>query len=85
MTSTAPDISGLCRPRFAAVKDAFARNFTDAPEGLNEQAARFSVVIAGETVVDLWAGPDPDPRLLDRQGHHGAIDGLGGPARQAGL
>jgi len=61
MTSTAPDISGLCRPRFAAVKDAFARNFTDAPEGLNEQAARFSVVIAGETVVDLWAGL-ADPR-----------------------
>ena len=61
MTQTAPDISGLCPPRFAAVKDAFARNFTDAPEGLNEQAARFSVVIAGETVVDLWAG-QADPR-----------------------
>ncbi|MBA3050051.1 serine hydrolase, partial [Brevundimonas sp.] len=51
-----PDIHGLCPPRFAAVKDAFAANFTDAPEGLNEQAARFSVCIGGETVVDLWAG-----------------------------
>ncbi|GLS02090.1 esterase [Brevundimonas denitrificans] len=51
-----PDISGLCPPRFAAVKDAFTANFTDAPEGLNEQAARFSVCIGGETVVDLWAG-----------------------------
>jgi CubicO group peptidase (beta-lactamase class C family) len=61
MTDTAPEISGLCPPRFAAVKDAFARNFTDAPEGLNEQGARFSVVIAGETVVDLWAG-HADPR-----------------------
>jgi CubicO group peptidase (beta-lactamase class C family) len=51
-----PDIHGLCPPRFAAVKDAFAANFTDAPEGLNEQAARVSVCIGGEVVVDLWAG-----------------------------
>lgn len=50
------DISGTCPDRFAAVKDAFAANFTDAPEGLNEQAARFSVCLAGETVIDLWAG-----------------------------
>lgn len=51
-----PDIHGVCPSRFAAVKDAFARNFTDAPEGLNELAARFSVCVEGETVVDLWAG-----------------------------
>jgi CubicO group peptidase (beta-lactamase class C family) len=51
-----PEIHGLCPPRFAAVKDAFAANFTDAPEGLNEQAARFSVCIGGETVIDLWGG-----------------------------
>ena len=50
------DIHGVCDPRFAAVKDAFAANFTEAPEGLNEQAARFSLLIEGETVVDLWAG-----------------------------
>ncbi len=56
-----PEISGLCPARFDAVKDAFAANFTDAPEGLNEQAARFSVVIEGETVLDLWAG-QADPR-----------------------
>ncbi len=55
MTS-APEISGLCPPRFQAVKDAFAANFTDAPDGLNEQGARFSVVIAGETVLDIWGG-----------------------------
>lgn len=61
MTDASPDISGLCPPRFDAVKDAFARNFTDAPEGLNEQGARFSVVIEGETVLDLWAGL-ADPR-----------------------
>ncbi|MDP2764733.1 MAG: serine hydrolase domain-containing protein, partial [Brevundimonas sp.] len=54
--TTLPDIHGLCPPRFAAVKDAFAANFTDAPEGLDEQAARFSVCIGGETVVDLWGG-----------------------------
>jgi CubicO group peptidase (beta-lactamase class C family) len=61
MTDASPDISGLCPPRFDAVKDAFARNFTDAPEGLNEQGARFSVVLEGETVIDLWAG-QADPR-----------------------
>lgn len=52
----APDIHGLCPAQFNAVKDAFAANFTDAPEGLNEQAARFSVTIDGEVAVDLWAG-----------------------------
>lgn len=56
-----PEISGVCPPRFTAVKDAFAANFTDAPDGLNEQAARFSVVVEGETVLDLWAGL-ADPR-----------------------
>jgi CubicO group peptidase (beta-lactamase class C family) len=55
MTSL-PDIHGICPPRYAAVKDAFAANFTDAPERLNEQAARFSVCIEGEVVVDLWGG-----------------------------
>jgi CubicO group peptidase (beta-lactamase class C family) len=49
-------IHGTCDPRFAAVRDAFAAHFTDAPEGLNEQAARFSVLIEGQPVVDLWAG-----------------------------
>jgi CubicO group peptidase (beta-lactamase class C family) len=55
MTSS-PDIHGVCPPQFAAVKDAFAANFTDAPEGLNEQGARFSVCMGGEVVVDLWSG-----------------------------
>lgn len=50
------DIHGHCDPRFDAVRDAFAANFADAPEGLNEQAARFSVLIEGEPVIDLWAG-----------------------------
>lgn len=51
-----PDIHGLCPPRFSAVKDAFAANFSDAPEGLNELGAGFSVCIDGETVIDLRAG-----------------------------
>lgn len=50
------EIHGHNDPRFDAVREAFAANFTDAPEGLNEQAARFSVLIEGEAVVDLWAG-----------------------------
>jgi CubicO group peptidase (beta-lactamase class C family) len=50
------DIHGVCPPRFAALKDAFAANFTDAPEGLNERAARVSACIDGEVVVDLWGG-----------------------------
>lgn len=51
-----PEIQGLCPSEFAVVKDVFAANFTDAPEGLNEQGARFSVRIGGETVIDLWGG-----------------------------
>ncbi len=54
--TTLPDIHGVCPSRFAAVKDAFAANFTGAPEGLDERAARFSVCVGGETVVDLWGG-----------------------------
>lgn len=50
------DIQGVCAPGYEAVREAFAANFTEAPEGLNEQAARFSVLVEGEAVVDLWAG-----------------------------
>jgi CubicO group peptidase (beta-lactamase class C family) len=46
------EIYGFAQPRFAAVKDAFAANFA---EGL-ERGARFTLVEAGEAVVDLWAG-----------------------------
>mgnify|MGYP003635133986 FL=1 len=51
-----PDIHGICPDRFAAVREAFAANFSDAPEGLNELGARFSVCIGGVPVIDLWAG-----------------------------
>lgn len=55
MTQTV-EIHGTCPTQFSAVKDAFAANFTDAPEGLNEVGARFSITIEGETAIDLWAG-----------------------------
>lgn len=51
-----PEIHGPCPARFAAVKDAFAANFVEAPEGLNERGARFTVCVEGEPVVDLWGG-----------------------------
>lgn len=50
------DIQGFCTPGYEAVREAFAANFTEAAEGLNEQAARFSMLVEGEAVVDLWAG-----------------------------
>ena len=50
------EIHGSCPPRFQAVRDAFAANFSDAPEGLNEQGARFSACIEGEVVIDLIGG-----------------------------
>jgi CubicO group peptidase (beta-lactamase class C family) len=46
------DIAGLAPPRFAAVKDAFAANFAAG----EELGARFTLVEAGEVVLDLWAG-----------------------------
>jgi CubicO group peptidase (beta-lactamase class C family) len=46
------EISGFAPPRFSKVKDAFAANFE---EGL-ELGARFTLVEAGEVVLDLWAG-----------------------------
>lgn len=46
------EICGFAPPRFGAVKDAFAANFAAG----EELGARFSLVEAGETVLDLWAG-----------------------------
>ncbi|TAJ27349.1 hypothetical protein [Bosea sp. (in: a-proteobacteria)] len=46
------EISGFCSPAFAAVKDAFYKNFT----ARGEVGASVSVTIRGETVVDLWGG-----------------------------
>jgi CubicO group peptidase (beta-lactamase class C family) len=46
------ELQGHAEPRFAAVKDLFAQSF-DAGE---ELGARFTLVEAGEVVVDLWGG-----------------------------
>lgn len=46
------EISGFAPPRFAAVKDAFAAHF----EAGEELGARFTLVEAGDVVLDLWAG-----------------------------
>ena len=46
------EINGLSGPRFAAVKDAIAANFAEGAE----LGCRFTVVEAGEVVLDLWAG-----------------------------
>ena len=45
-------ISGLCPPRFAAVRDAFAGNFAAG----EELGARFTAIVDGEVIVDLWGG-----------------------------
>ncbi len=47
-----PEIHGRCSERFAAVREAFQKNFE---QGL-EIGASFSAVQDGECVVDLWAG-----------------------------
>jgi CubicO group peptidase (beta-lactamase class C family) len=47
-----PMIDGLCEPRFAAVRDAFAANF----EAGREVGASFAATVDGRFVVDLWGG-----------------------------
>jgi len=51
------DIHGTAEPRFAPVRDAFARNFED----LNESGAAVSVYHRGRKVVDLWGGEAGSP------------------------
>ena len=46
------EIAGSATARFAAVRDAFAANF----EAGEELGARFTLVEAGEIVLDIWAG-----------------------------
>ena len=49
---TDPDIRGLCPDLFAAVREAFAANFTEG----KELGARFALAIEGEIVIDLMGG-----------------------------
>lgn len=46
------DLQGVCASRFASVRSAFAESFARG----EELGARFSLVIDGETVIDLWGG-----------------------------
>jgi len=50
--TTATEIHGLCKTGYERVRDAFARNF----EEHGEVGAALSLVVDGETVVDLWGG-----------------------------
>ena len=50
--TTATEIHGICKPGYERVRDAFTRNF----EEHGEVGAGLSLVVAGETVVDLWDG-----------------------------
>lgn len=50
--SAAIEIHGVCHPKFARVKDAFAKEFADG----NELGAGVALTLEGEMVVDLWAG-----------------------------
>ena len=66
------NIDGTCDERFGPVRDAFAANFD---RGL-DVGASVSVVLDGQTVVDLWGGsidgtPDaPRPNALAARHHH---------------
>ncbi len=46
------EIHGVCDPRFAPVREAFARNFRER----DEIGAGVAIALEGELVVDLWAG-----------------------------
>jgi CubicO group peptidase (beta-lactamase class C family) len=50
--TTATEIHGICKPGYERVREAFARNF----EEHDEVGAALSLVVKGETVVDLWGG-----------------------------
>ena len=50
------EIHGHNDPRFAGVRDAFAANFAPGRGDGGDIGASVCVTLAGETVVDLWAG-----------------------------
>ncbi|MDQ1072954.1 serine hydrolase domain-containing protein [Streptomyces canus] len=52
MSEPQPAVHGHCDARFTAVRTAFEENFRDRAE----LGAAVSVVVGGETVVDLWGG-----------------------------
>ena len=75
--ATSAPIEGVCDPRFAAVREAFAGNFAEH----GEIGAAVSVFVGGRKVVDLWGGwadrahaavggGHAGQFLLDRQGDY---------------
>ncbi|MDX2222963.1 MAG: serine hydrolase domain-containing protein [Rhodospirillaceae bacterium] len=50
-----PEVFGRCDPKFQAVADVFADNFT-ARGAAGEVGASCAIMIDGELVVDLWGG-----------------------------
>jgi len=50
------EIRGFAPARFAAVKDLFAASFAPGADGGEELGARFTLVEAGEVVLDLMGG-----------------------------
>jgi CubicO group peptidase (beta-lactamase class C family) len=57
MSTSSVAIEGHCDPKYARVRDVFSEHFEQHPAGgLPELGASVSVVVSGETVVDLWGG-----------------------------
>jgi CubicO group peptidase (beta-lactamase class C family) len=52
MSQNDSQVHGHCHERFAAVRTAFEENFRDR----GELGAAVTVIVEGETVVDLWGG-----------------------------
>ncbi len=52
MTDAHLEIHGTCKPGFEPVREAFAANFAER----HEIGASVAVTVAGEPVVELWAG-----------------------------
>ena len=58
-------ISGFCLPDFYEVEEIFKRNMSQGdPSCGHEVGACVSIVIEGETVVDLWGGYKDAARTL---------------------
>ena len=45
-------VNGYCKPGFEKVQEAFVNNFKKG----KETGAAVAIVLAGQVVVDLWAG-----------------------------
>jgi CubicO group peptidase (beta-lactamase class C family) len=78
MPSDGPEIFGHAPGKLGVVKDVFASQFTHAPDGLNERGARFTAVVNGEVILDLWGG------TCDREGQVAFTDNTLAPIFSSG-